>query len=188
MGVAMKNKLAIFDLDGTLFDTLNVNFLSYNQALVEKGFSLDYNYFLKECQGKYYKDFLPQIMGSNDEELLTDIHQRKQNLYLTNINNARKNTHLFSIINVIKFEYNLSVVTTASRKNCIQLLGYFGQEEIFDLIITREDVTKSKPDPEGFLQAMRYFNVEAENTMIFEDSEEGIQAAKCTGAGIFKII
>ena len=43
----MKNKLAIFDLDGTLFDTVPANFAAYERVLRKYGFSLDYHETLK---------------------------------------------------------------------------------------------------------------------------------------------
>lgn len=43
----MKNKLAIFDLDGTLFNTEEVNYLSYKGALEQKGYSLEYDFILR---------------------------------------------------------------------------------------------------------------------------------------------
>lgn len=60
-------------------------------------------------------------------------------------------------------------------------------ENIFDLIITGEDVVKTKPDPEIFFKCMRYFNVMPKETVIFEDSDIGIEAAKDTGAWIIRI-
>ena len=57
--------------------------------------------------------------------------------------------------------------------------------DLFDLILTHEDITKSKPDPEGFLKAMKLFNVEARDCLIFEDSSVGIEAAEKTGATVF---
>ena len=62
-----KNKLAIFDLDGTLFDTKDVNFLAYKTALTELGYELDYNFFCKECNGKLYKEFIPMIIKDCNE-------------------------------------------------------------------------------------------------------------------------
>lgn len=41
-----------------------------------------------------------------------------------------------------------------------------------------------KPDPEGFIIAMNHFGIDAEHTVIFEDSEVGIMAARETGASV----
>lgn len=183
----MKTKLAIFDLDGTLFDTKEVNYLSYKQALEEQGFALDYNFYTEECNGKYYKDYLPKIIANPSLELMEIIHNQKKGFYPLNLGSAKVNEHLFSIIDNIKKDYHISLVTTASSKNCSDILKHFAKEEVFELIITHNDVQKVKPDPEGFLKAMSYFNISAEDTIIFEDSETGIDAAMRSGAIVFTI-
>lgn len=53
----MKNKLILCDLDGTLFDTLEVNYYSYKESLNKFNYDIGYDFFLEECYGKYYKNF-----------------------------------------------------------------------------------------------------------------------------------
>ena len=181
----MKNKLAIFDLDGTLFNTNDVNYNSYNEALKEIGCSIDYDYFCNYCNGRKYTEFLPNII--NDEKTIYQVHKRKKELYSKYVDKAIKNSHLFEIIRDLKHEYNIVIVTTASRKNTMDLLLAFKVENLFDLIITQEDVKEPKPNPEGFNLAIKKFNVSSSQTIIFEDSDEGIKAAKKTNAAVFKI-
>jgi len=180
----MKSKLAIFDLDGTLFDTRRVNFLSYQQALIEEGYSLSLEFYESRCNGKPYKVFLPLIIGNPKPELLERIHVRKKQLYPEYLSNAAVNEHLFSIARLIGQEYFLAVVTTASRENCMNILDFFNKTKMFELIITQEDVTRCKPDPEGLIKAMDYFKVSKENTIVFEDSDTGIEAARQSGASV----
>ncbi len=182
----MKKKLAIFDLDGTLFDTKDVNYMSYKFALQEFGYELNYDYFCNECNGMSYKKFLPTVIDNN-LSLLNDIHSLKKDLYSENLGQARMNVHLFNIIASIKRDYYLAVVTTASRKNCEDILKYFDKLEIFDLILTHEDIEKVKPNPEGFIKAMNYFDIEPKETLIFEDSSVGIEAAKKSKANVFVV-
>ena len=60
-------------------------------------------------------------------------------------------------------------------------------KELFEFIISAEDVKNKKPDPEGFIKAMDYFNIIPENTIIFEDSNVGIEAAIKSGANVLKV-
>ena len=48
-------------------------------------------------------------------------------------------------------------------------------------------VTKMKPNPEGYLKAMEYFKIKLEETIIFEDSDAGLEAAKSSGAFYYKV-
>lgn len=172
-----KNKLAIFDLDGTLFDTKDVNYYSYKEALKEFNVELDYDFFCKECNGQKYSEFLPRIQNFSNDHLKV-IHSVKNELYKKYISKARINSLLFYIIEGIRNEYYIALVTTASKQNVFELLDYFKKKQLFDIIITQEDVCYSKPNPEGFIKAIDYFHVKKEDVVIFEDSEIGIEAAK----------
>lgn len=179
-----KNKLAIFDMDGTLFDTKNVNYQAYSKALKLCGFEecIDYECYCDFCNGNNYKVFLPQIIENLSEEKMKEIHDKKKELYADSLVYARKNIHLFNIIELIKKEYVIALVTTASLKNVTDILEKFMVTEKFDLIVTQEDVRKTKPDPECFHLAMLKAGIDKENTIIFEDSETGLEAAKASGA------
>ena len=179
-------KLAMIDLDGTLFDTNEVNYCAYKKALNEKGFELDYDYYKNECNGRYYKVFLPELVN-NDESVVEYVHNRKKDLYEKYLNKAIPNEHLFNILNSLKDTYYLALVTTASKKNTYDILNYFHKKELFDLILTHDDIKKSKPDPEGFIKALDYFKIKGEDAIVFEDSEVGIEAALKVGASVFKI-
>lgn len=180
-----KESLAIFDLDGTLFDTTDVNYQAYAQALEQFGYSLDYRYFCESCNGRHYKDFLPTV-STSDPAVLNRIHQRKKELYAKYLDKAKPNDHLFRIMEGMT-GYHKAIVTTASRVNCMQILEYFGKVNNFELILTQEDFAKTKPDPEGFLRAMEYFAMEPENTVIFDDSDVGVEAALRSGASVLAV-
>ena len=114
------------------------------------------------------------------------IHKAKKKEYKNYLDKAVLNTGLVDIVRLMHAEYKTAVVTTASRENCFDILNQFDLEEFFDLILTHDDITKSKPDPEGFLKAMNYFNVKPEETIIFEDSEVGLEAAERSGAYYYR--
>ena len=177
--MSLKNKLAIFDLDGTLFDTKDVNYNAYQNAIrmAEIDVKIDYDDFCKLYNGKNYREFLPKIISNISEEQLKKIHNLKKNIYQEYLDKAKKNDLLFLMIEEIKEKFYISIVTNASKKNVEDILEKFAVKNLFDLLITQEDVENPKPSAEGFLKAMNYFNISKENTIIFEDSEIGIQAA-----------
>ncbi|MGN2337045.1 HAD family hydrolase [Clostridium cagae] len=181
----MKNKLAIFDLDGTLFDTRNVNYYAYKEALKQYNYKLDYDYFVTKCNGRHYTEFLPIIMGTVNN--IEEIHHLKKNIYKNYLDKAIVNIHLFNMIKYMSEEYYIVLVTTASKKNSTEILKQFGKYDLFELIISHEDVIKVKPNPEGFYKAMEYYNILPFNTIIYEDSEVGIKAALKSGATVIKV-
>ena len=188
MGTCMKSKLAIFDLDGTLFDTQRVNFRAYQKALAAEGVQLDRDYYQRNCNGKYYKDYLPLLIANPSPDTMERIHDRKKKIYPDCLGEARVNYHLFSLLSLMRDEYHTAIVTTASKSNCYDILRHFHKLEDFDFILTQEDVQRKKPDPEGFLKAMELAKVSPGQTMIFEDSDDGVEAAVRSGATAIRIV
>ena len=184
----MKKRLAIFDLDGTLYDTRAVNYLSYRLALRGFGAELDKAFFYQRCNGQYYKHFLPVVAPGLTPEDMETIHERKKAFYHECLTEAAANEHLIGIIQSIRGTFHTALVTTASRRNTFEILDHFGHAELFDLIMTQEDVTRKKPDPECFWKAMEHFEASPTETVIFEDSDAGVQAALVTGAGVCRVL
>ncbi len=178
-------KLAIFDLDGTLFDTKDINYNAYKSALEKFGYQLDYQYYCEYCNGRHFMDFLPKIVGEDTQKIIK-IHEKKKSLYPKYIEKAIVNDNLFNILKALRESCKIAMVTTASKKNCMEILNAFNVAKLFDLILTHEDIEAPKPSPEGFLKAMEIFNVLPSETVIFEDSEVGLEAAKASGAVYFK--
>lgn len=178
-------KLVIVDLDGTLVNTKDVNFHAYRDVVASYGYQIDYKYYCEFCNGRHYLDFLPQIT-TNDSNILMQMHQEKKKAYKKYLDKAVVNQGLMDILRLMKIEYKIAVVTTASRENCYDILNQFGLVDFFDLIITYDDITKIKPDPEGFLKAMHFFDAKPEETIIFEDSDVGLEAAEKSGAFYYR--
>ena len=182
----MRDKLAIFDMDGTLIDTCIVNFKSYQAALAEENIGLTYEYFKRECFGKGYKDYLPPMIG-DDKEMLERVHKRKIGLYKDYINEAKINFALLDFIKNMKASYYMALVTTASKENVYNMIEHFELTDDFDLVLTAQNIPRHKPDPQGFLMAMDQLKIPPERTIIFEDSEVGIKAALSSGASVLKV-
>ena len=130
-----KNKLAMFDMDGTLYDTIDINYYAYKEACAVFGKDLDRDFFVNECFGHNYTKFVPMIMG--DTEHMEEIHDIKMEDYKKYFDKVKINKHLFNIIESIKDEYYIALVTTGSKKNVTEIVDYFGHMDVFDLIVTQ---------------------------------------------------
>ena len=168
------------DLDDTLISTLNANHLSYKLALNEQGFDLSLEAYAKNCNGRKYNDFLPEIMGK-DHPAIETVHDRKIELYAQCLKAAEVNRPLVDILRAIKLEYYIALVTTATKANVDRILEHFGLRDLFDSVVTQNDVHKSKPDPECYNMVIEKYGVDRENCIIFEDSKTGIAAALASG-------
>ena len=175
------------DLDGTLFDTADVNYSAYQEAMNPFGGKIDHDYFRESCNGRHYKEFLPEIMPGITEDMMAQVHSAKKELYKKYVHLARLNTGLLGVLDMCRSECRLALVTTASRENTIDILRAFGLEQYFDLVLTHNDIRRNKPDPEGYIKAMEFFEAAPEECVIFEDSQTGIEAARRSGAQYFAV-
>lgn len=181
-------KLIIFDLDGTIIDSANANYKAYHDALEEIGVNLTRDFFDIHCfNGQHYKDFLPKLIPNYTDKIIEMVHDRKQEIYKNNMSNINVHPYLKYVIENTDKNIKLSLATTAAKIAVENVLKAINMENMFDLIITGDDVKNRKPDPEVFIKCMEYFNVSPRETIIFEDSDIGIEAAKNTEAWVIKI-
>jgi sugar-phosphatase len=75
----------------------------------------------------------------------------------------------------------LALVTSASRRYAQQNLDELGIRALFSMVVTAEDVTVGKPDPEGYRAAARGLRVPPAACVVFEDAPAGVAAAKAAG-------
>ncbi len=80
-----------------------------------------------------------------------------------------------------------AIASTAQRENLMNVLNYLLLADLFDEIIAGMGVKQGKPAPEIYLKAMDILKVSPEETLIFEDSEVGLQAAESSHANYMKI-
>ena len=148
-------KLALlFDLDGTLVDTREANFLSYRDSLAEIGIDCKRSDFL-HFFGHHWRHFLPILAKSSDISTLTRVHQRKQELYSRHLQTISVNRPLVTILRNARPSWSTGLVTTASRRNTRTILDHLGLTDTFDQIVTGDDVTSAKPSPDGYLLCLR---------------------------------
>ena len=76
----------------------------------------------------------------------------------------------------------LGLVTSAGRRYAEESLVDLGVRELFTVVVTAEDVTAGKPDPEGYRAACRALGVAPAACVVFEDAPAGVAAAKAAGA------
>ena len=81
----------------------------------------------------------------------------------------------------------LALVTSSEKVITEKLLKMAGVYEIFNLILTRDDCPKHKPDPWPYLKAMEISKMSADECLIFEDSNVGLAAATASGAHVVKV-
>lgn len=183
-------KLIIFDLDGVLVDTKDLHYRALNDALPEQ-----YRITPEEHIDRY--DGLPTVkkleMLTEEKglplELYDVIYQEKQAATQKCIKESiMPNQRLVSLLNDLTDDgYILHCASNAIRESVVLMLHTSGLFDLFDYILSNEDVEHPKPNPEMFLQCMVYAGVGPKETLIVEDSPRGIEGARASGANVLVV-
>ena len=173
----------IFDLDGTLVDTMPTHYIAWQAALRNAGLRgpLDEEYFYALAGEPSVR--VAEQLGSHhglrvDPEKVT---HEKEELY------KASNEGLALILPVVEFARNaakthpVSVASGGTRDVVDSTLCKTGLLDLFPVIVTADDVIHGKPAPDMFLLAADLMKVEPQGCLVFEDGEPGIKAAAAAG-------
>lgn len=200
-------KYIIFDMDGTLIDSIGV-WNRTDQKLIEEYAGITINLdsiqserdtFLHNNQDSdiyiEYCDYLIKKYGFSiqDAEELLEIRWNKSGEILeTEMDFKPDVPELILRLKRLGFTLVLATMTTQvqldiySKKNK-KMLEQVDISQVFDLITRKEDVKNKKPDPEIYNKIMQYYGASPEECLIFEDSYTGVLASKNAGIEVVNI-
>ena len=191
-------KLILLDFDGTLADTRRANALAYAATLREAGYPLTEEEYLGRYFGVRCDEFL-RSYGIADPAERERLRLRKIELYPAFFDTVELNRPLWEFCRQFRRQGGrVWIVSTGSRANidnAMVHLGIGGPETPearcpagrVDGILAGPDVARSKPAPDCFLEAMRREGVTPRETLIFEDSAVGLEAARASGAAYIRV-
>jgi HAD superfamily hydrolase (TIGR01509 family) len=189
----MKNlKLVIFDLDGVLVDACEWHYVALNRALKQVS---NYQISLEDHESTFNgiptRDKLRiltemKIISENDHDKIYEIKQSITKDIIKKYSTVR--SEKIEMIKSLK-ERDLKVCcfTNSIRETAELMLSTSGVIDLFDMIVTNQDVERPKPDPEGYLKILSYFGISSENAIIIEDSPKGIEAAILSGCKVIGV-
>ena len=182
----MQIKLILTDLDGTLVDTREANFLAYREVLEEVGYLLTRKKY-NDIFGLRFEEFMTSL-GIPDGEIRKRVKELKAEAYPNYFNHLNLNKSLFEFIEAFHASGGKTgLISTAQRNNIESVLRYLEIRDTFDIIVSGDEVTAAKPRPDAYLYAMEQMKCEPAATLIFEDSDRGIEAASQSGANHIRI-
>ena len=184
-------KALLFDLDGTLIDSEYFHYECWNEILAEYGVGLTYPDWLKNYAGiplPVNARHLLEKYAINTS--LPEVVKRREALTLERLKTKDVNLMPFAL-EVVKFFHEqglvLAIVTSSPREDVEAIFDRNGLRPYFRLIITRSEVQQNKPDPEGYDKCCEMLGLSKENCLVFEDTINGIKAAKAAGIRCFAI-
>jgi beta-phosphoglucomutase family hydrolase len=171
----------IFDIDGTICDTMPVHFIAWRETAAEQGIEFTTELFL-EVTG------IPALQTS--QYLKDKFHARfdvveftrlKEQRFEQNMHKAKPIWPVVKIIRENKGKLPMACGTGGSQYLAWKTLEIAGVRDCFEHVVAAEDVTRHKPFPDTFLKAAQLIGVDPSDCEVFEDGQLGIQAAKSAG-------
>jgi beta-phosphoglucomutase len=196
-------KAILFDFDGVILDSEEYHYEAFQRVFEEEGVSLSRESYYRNCLG--FNDvecFRWGLKGTGkiDEaggiEALTD----RKAVYFEEL--LEKQMRFFpgvcEFIRAAGKKYPLAVTSMARRGEIEIALSRAGLSDLFRLIVSGEDVEKTKPDPEAYEKTLHMLNVHLsfteteqeirpEQCLVIEDSSAGIQSAKAAGMNVLAL-
>jgi beta-phosphoglucomutase len=179
-----KDRAVLWDLDGTLVDSEEFHWLSWRDTMRPEGVELTYAQFLASF-GQRNDRIVPGWLGPGvDAARIRRIGEDKEAEYrrlaeahgLTPLPGARE-----WLSRLHATGWKQSIASSAPRINVEMMLRVAGLERFFDAVVSAEDVTIGKPDPQVFLKAAEMLGVAPSRSVVVEDAAAGIEAARRAG-------
>lgn len=176
---SQKIKGLIFDMDGTIIDSIPQDFKAWNKALENYDTELDYEVYMKDLGAKGEKIVRKHVDISEEEA--TEFTQQKDKIFAESIqqNGLDSMPHIRPILVQARKQGMKIALATGSKDDKLDLVfEHVDLRDFFDVIITADDVEQGKPNGEVFLKAAKKLGLEPDEVIVWEDATLGVQAAK----------
>lgn len=181
LDIAPQAKGLIFDLDGTISDTMPIHYIAWRNAAAKYGIDFTVELFAQLAGIPPY----PTVEKLNE---LFGTHINPQQMGDEKEAEYEKNMHLAvpikPVVEIIKKYHGklpMAVGTGGQKRLAKKSLELIGLDQYLDIIVASEDVQNFKPHPETFLRCAEMMGVEPKHCQVFEDGILGIQAAQSAG-------
>ena len=174
-------KAFLFDLDGTVADSMPLHFAAWTQAVEENGGQFPEAFFyamggipllrtVELLNERFGTAMVPEVVG-----------QRKETLFLAMLDRMQPVPSVLRVIEAYAGKLPFAIVSGSNRDSIAKTLDLLGMTHFFPVVVGAEDVVHGKPAPEPFLKAAALLGVAPQKCLVFEDADVGIEAAKAAG-------
>ncbi len=181
ISIPSSTKALIFDIDGTLADTMSVHYEACQIVCNKRGFDFPLTYF-------YAKAGIPTLTVfktlMDDLKLPYDglaLGHEKEEVFLSLIHKVKPMPIVADLAKAYYGKLPMALGTGGGKEVATQIMQAIGMENLFPVMITADDVQYPKPHPETFLKGAAQLNIAPEHCLVFEDGQPGIDAAIAGG-------
>ncbi|MBI5381983.1 MAG: HAD family phosphatase [Opitutae bacterium] len=179
----------IFDLDGTLIDSMPVHYRAWDEAMRRSG--------LKEplCEDFFYSmggvptRKVAQLIGERYGLAIEPdkVFELKEALFVEMLPAVALINPVVEFARRVALTRPVGVASGGPRDIVRRSLQISGLAELFPVVVTADDVVHGKPAPDMFLLAAKLMGVNPTRCLVFEDAEPGVQAALAAGMGVVRV-
>jgi beta-phosphoglucomutase family hydrolase len=171
----------VFDCDGTLADTMPLHWVAWSSVSKKYGLHFPEERFYA-LGGVPSRDILKMLAG--EQGISIDhlaVALEKENCYLPLLPQVQPVHEIVAIAKENHGQMPMAVASGGVKPIIEQVLVHLGIRDLFDAIVTSEDVTRQKPAPDIFLEAAKRIGIPPQECRGFEDTDLGMQAIRAAG-------
>jgi HAD superfamily hydrolase (TIGR01509 family) len=177
-------KAVVFDLDGVLVDSEELNIRSALEALRALGRTPGPGEAAR-IVGRHPADYLPELgsrLGMSEDDVRRALRIQMEIYVRLWGEKARLRDGARDVLARLRGRgLRLGLATSAGRRHVAVCLDKFGLGGMFEVVLTRDDVSRRKPDPEVYIACLARFGLPPGQLVVVEDSIHGVRAARAAG-------
>jgi beta-phosphoglucomutase family hydrolase len=182
-----KAKALIFDLDGTIANTMPNHFISWRKAVLPYGINFDAALFM-QLTGMPRTATIEKLNEMFGTKMNPDIVGKvKEDHFKTLVHLTEEIEVVTDVIRKYHTILPMSIGTGSTKKGAQKTLEVIGLGNYFEIIITADDILKHKPNPETFLKCAELMGVKPQDCVVFEDGILGMNAAEEAGMMVIDV-
>ncbi|WP_166422397.1 beta-phosphoglucomutase family hydrolase [Paraglaciecola sp. 20A4] len=178
----------VFDMDGTLIDSMGSHAIAWQKTCEHFGYPYDKEYIhaLGGVPTREIAKLLNEKYGQNHD--LDKVSEVKRQAWLALDDDLTVIEDTFKVMQRYKGVLKMGIGTGSERDNAIRMLTRTGLLDRVETVVTSSDVKNGKPDGETFLTVAKNMGLSASECVVFEDTDIGRQAAKNAGMDCIMVI
>jgi len=171
----------VFDFNGTLSDDEPVLARVYEELFAELGHPLTADEYYEHLAGHTDEEMFVRWLGASSGDLIRE-RVRRYNLLVSDGSTVHEDVR--AAVRWAAERMPVAVVSAALRDEIEPVLAASGIRDLFSLVLSQDDVTRGKPDPQPYLLAAERLGLPPEELLVFEDTDVGVASAKAAGARV----
>ena len=175
-------KAIIFDCDGTLVNSAPLHFSAFQTALRKQGVVIDHDWYMERLALSRV-----ELITKFSETIKVDLDILRaaadsESQFMIRSGELAEITDVVDIARANYGKVPMAVASSGQKSSVNMMLENLSINYLFDSILTADDVSACKPDPEIYRLAADKLQIDTADCLVFEDTEEGLASAASAGA------